>query len=303
MNTHARRTAFTLVELLIVIAIVGLLIAMLLPAIQMTRESARRIRCLNNEHQIGIALAGFEVDRRAFPWGGYKHYSAKVNGHTITADEALNIAWSAFILPKMELDSVYRQLDFKQPITSSPNIDAGQTQLPVFVCPSATRTTPETKRVRTSRGVEFVAYGLSHYGGMYGERIPWKGRTSKIENDPPRGTLIYEKQIRISDILDGTSCTLIVGEDTHWGDGQWISSLNVMDQCGAINDPQITENEIRSDHPGGAQAIFCDGHATFLANETSLEVLAALCTRAGKEIVADINAETLPKTSASASAR
>ena len=77
----------------------------------------------------------------------------------------------------------------------------------------------------------------------------------------------------------------MVSEDSGWVDGQWINGLNVFDQSGAINDPKVTENEMRSDHPGGVNAAFADGHVEFLSDRTDLSIVSALCTRAGGEIV------------------
>ena len=82
---------------------------------------------------------------------------------------------------------------------------------------------------------------------------------------------------------------MIVSEDGGWPDGQWINGRNVFDQAYAINyrppPGEFVENEIRSQHPGGANALFCDGSARFLAEQMKLDTLAAICTRAGGEIV------------------
>jgi prepilin-type processing-associated H-X9-DG protein len=88
-------------------------------------------------------------------------------------------------------------------------------------------------------------------------------------------------------MTDGASQTIIVGEDAGFPDGQWINGLNVFDQAFAINQAPSYENDLHSDHPGGAHALFADGSVHFLKNSLDVRTLAALCTRAGNEIVGD----------------
>jgi prepilin-type processing-associated H-X9-DG protein len=90
----------------------------------------------------------------------------------------------------------------------------------------------------------------------------------------------------LAEVTDGTSQTLILAEDTAWPDGQWINGRNIFDQAFAINAAPAFENDIRSDHPGGANGLLVDGAVRFLAESTDLDVLAAICTRAGGEPVA-----------------
>ncbi|MDZ7620426.1 MAG: DUF1559 domain-containing protein, partial [Patescibacteria group bacterium] len=120
--------------------------------------------------------------------------------------------------------------------------------------------------------------GPCHYGGIFGERI-----TS--QNDPPKGVMLYDQRISIAEIRDGTSNTLAISEDSDFSDGQWINGLNVFDQAYGINQAPASENDIRSNHPGGANGLFCDGSARFLAESMELKTLAAICTRAGGEVV------------------
>lgn len=100
--------------------------------------------------------------------------------------------------------------------------------------------------------------------------------------------MLYDRRVSIREITDGTSTTLIVSEDGGWKDGQWINGRNLFDQAYAINyrppPGQPPENEIRSDHPGGANGAFCDGSARFLSENMDVRVLEAIITRAGGEI-------------------
>jgi prepilin-type processing-associated H-X9-DG protein len=99
--------------------------------------------------------------------------------------------------------------------------------------------------------------------------------------------MIYNRAIRDKQIPDGLARTLIVSEDSGFADGQWINALNVFDQAFPINQAPDFENDIRSEHPGGANALFCDGSARFLDEEMDLETLAGICTRDGRELVDD----------------
>ncbi len=90
------------------------------------------------------------------------------------------------------------------------------------------------------------------------------------------------------------SNTLIVSEDSRFYDGQWINGRNIFDQAYAINEPNppFWENEIRSEHAGGAQGLLADGSVHFLDQQMDLNVLAAFCTRDQREFV-DADAITI----------
>ena len=115
---------FTLVELLVVITIIGILIALLLPAVQAAREAARRISCQNNLHQMGVALHGYHDTLRCFP-------SAYV--------WPIRSFWTGLILNQMEQAPLYDSLEFGLPwdVDGSPNELACATYLSVYRCPSS----------------------------------------------------------------------------------------------------------------------------------------------------------------------
>jgi len=259
------RCGFTLIELLVVVAILGLLIALLLPVVQAAREAARVISCGNNLRQIGVGLHGYHEAHGCFPPGGIE---LRLYWKDLSRRQ---LAWSAFLLPYIQQQALHERIDFGQPFDSQENAPAAAEVLPTYLCPSVPR---------TSNLVE--GRGACDYGGINGQRITGP-------NNPPNGTMLYDRAIRIEEILDGTSTTLVVSEDAAWTDGQWINARNVFDQAYAINyrppPGEYVENEIRSKHPGGANALFCDGSARFLGEHLDLKTLAAICTRAGKEIV------------------
>lgn len=255
-----QRPAFTLVELLVVIGIIGMLVALLLPAVQAAREAARRASCLNNLRQMGIGLHSYHDALGTFPPGGIEPWTPlKPNGR--------QLAWSVFLLPYVEQKPLYDRLDTSKAYDAPENSAAAATVLSIYVCPSV----PGGKKLQSGRGP-------SRYGGIYGERI-------SSPNSPPKGVMLYDRAISIAEISDGTSFTLAVSEDSDFTDGQWINARNVFDQAFAINKAPAFENDIRSKHPGGANALFCDGSARFLAETMDLKPLAAICTRALGEVV------------------
>ena len=255
------RRAATLVELLVAMAIIGLLVALLLPAVQMAREAARRTQCLNHLHQIGVALHQYHSHWNYFPPGGVEWRPWRSTGGE------KQLAWSVYLLPHLEERPLYDALDLNEAFDAPKNADAAATVLRVYLCPS---------NWRKSRRVD--GRGACDYGGIYGERITGP-------NDPPKGTMLYDRPISIPMIRDGTSQTLIVSEDSQFLDGQWINGRNIFDQAFGINAAPPYENDIRSEHPGGANAALCDGSARFLSETIDLRVLAAICTRDGGEVI------------------
>jgi prepilin-type N-terminal cleavage/methylation domain-containing protein len=253
-------TGFTLVELLTVIAVIGVLLSFALPAVNSAREASRRAACANNLHQIGLALQTHHEHRGTFPAGGIEWRPAGDRRQR-------QLSWTVFLLPFLEEQAVYDQLDLRQAFDSPANAAAASQVLPVFVCPSSPRGTTRVE-----------GRGPCDYGGIFGERI-------QGPNNPPKGSMIYDRAFSAADLRDGLSNTLIVAEDTGWPDGQWINGRNIFDQAYAINAAPPFENDIRSQHPGGALAVLADSSVRFLAESLDVKVLGALCTRAGREAI------------------
>ena len=251
------RSAFTLVELLVVIAITAMLVSILLPAVQGARAAARRTQCQNNLRQIGIGLQSHHTTMNAFPvgvteWRGFGG-----------SPERRQIAWSARLLPFVEQQNVFDQLDLETAFDSKENAEAAATILPIYICPSSRR----SDRLVQGRGP-------CDYGGINGERLV-------SPNNPPKGTMLADVAISHEHIQDGISRTIVVAEDSLFEDGQWINGRNIFDQAFPINAAPDWENDIRSEHPGGAYAVRADGSVHFLDEGMEKTVLAALCTRAG----------------------
>ena len=110
---------------------------------------------------------------------------------------------------------------------------------------------------------------------------------SRVENSPPKGVMLIDRAVSIHEITDGTSQTLIVAEDSRWPEGQWINGRNIFDQAFGINQAPEFENDIRSEHPRGANGAFCDGSVRFLSESMDLQVLAAICTRNRGEVFSE----------------
>ncbi len=259
----------TLIELLVVVAIIGLVVALLLPAVQAAREAARRARCQNNLRQIGLALHAYHDNFRCLPVGCVELRVGASPAQLLRKQ----LAWSAYLLPFLEQASVFAQIDLNKPFDSPENKSAAARVLDVYVCPSQ----PRQNYLIDGRAV-------CDYGGMYGERItagPPHFRTAEQRS----GVMIYDRGVPLRRIVDGTSQTIIVGEDTGFGDGQWINGRNIFDQAYGIEKVPtgVYENDLHSEHSRGAFALFCDGSVRFLDSSIELLTLAALCTRAGKE--------------------
>ncbi len=258
-NSWGYRCAFTLVELVIVLAILGLLLGLLLPAVQRVREAARRTACLNNLRQLAIASHHYQANHGHFPVGCTEWRAGGDTGKR-------QLAWSVWLLPMLEQDTVYQQLDLTQGFDSPANASAAATEIAVFQCPSTDMKSASALR------------GRSDYGGIYGERI-------MSPNHPPKGTMLIDRPVRFTEISDGSSNTLLIGEDAGWPDGEWINGRNIFDQAFAINRAPSFENDLRSQHPGGVNVGFADAHVKFLNETMEIELLAAICTRAGGEPV------------------
>ena len=267
------RPGFTLVELLVVVAIVGVLIALLLPAVQAAREAARRAQCLGNFRQIGLALHGYHGMADAFPAGGW----IAAFGRPETAN--MNVGWSAAILPWVEQRGVYDGLNLSFRYNTGVNSTAAHVVLSVYLCPSEPRTTYWNK----APGDPFESADAD-YGGMYGERgLTGPGST----NSPPRGAMIFNRNVSLAEITDGSSATILAGEDPEAINALWAGGHNIFDQSAPINarPPSEFGEELASRHPGGVNALLADGSARFFKQTIDRRVLGALCTRSGGEIL------------------
>lgn len=194
---------FTLIELLVVIAIIAILISLLLPAVQQSREAARRSQCKNNLKQLGLALHNYEGSLKTYPMTNAQNYLPNVQGFSPQAR----------LLPYMEQTNLQKLLDFTKPAFTGPfnNLvpnpqfaTAFATPVPFFLCPSDTAPAQ-------SQGAGGIIYGgnnyMMSYGSGTGANYDLRWRTDGI---------VYENSsARISDVVDGTSNTVFMSESVR----------------------------------------------------------------------------------------
>jgi prepilin-type processing-associated H-X9-DG protein len=198
-----KRAAMTLVELLLVIAILAVLIALLLPAVQRAREAANRASCLNNLKQLGTALHRYHDTRGAFP-----------SGFTVHGTDDLGMGgFGGFIplLPFLEQDSWVRHWDPSQTWYDPPNDAIVSVEVKVFYCPS-NRTHGV---IDTAFMVPFAGRPLPNVAAC--DYLLCKGANGalcEVTQVPPGGRGVFDvnTRTRLTDITDGTSTTFAIGE-------------------------------------------------------------------------------------------
>ncbi len=274
---------FTLVELLVVVAIIGVLVALLLPAVQAARESARRSQCQNNLRQIGLALTAFEGRSGAFPIGCIECKFIQPPEGKPPAEQRF-LSWNIHLLPELEQAALWHALDLHKPSHREPNRTAGGTVVDVFLCPST------VEELRFSPSGLWRGQAFTDYGGLYGVEGPGREAPDDAEQwlaDEWLGVLVYEEAVPAKTIVDGLAYTAAVAEMLRRREPEceWTSGHNVFAQEGSspINGSSQLGNEIGSPHPRGALLAFCDGHVEFVSEQLPQEALNGLITRAGEE--------------------
>jgi prepilin-type N-terminal cleavage/methylation domain-containing protein/prepilin-type processing-associated H-X9-DG protein len=307
-----RRPAFTLVELLVVLAIIGTLITLLLPAIQAAREAARRSSCGNNLRQIGIAMQNHHGAQRVFPKGRGKF--------------PLCFSVHAYLLPYVEEKNLRDLIDFKSPpitfgaFSGVKNEPAAKTPVPMFLCPSDEGAVPEVAFAATNY-VACVGTGLVEYGRLQsGDGVFFDNSkigtqritdgTSKTvafsetllgNNQAVAGTVPNNPQLDVLELSGGSDTTpaaCSAGSGTwsgtrgaKWINGHYGDTLynhyyqpNAKEwDCGnGSHNKGLTSP--RSRHTGGVQVMFCDGHQTFIGDDVEISLWRALATRQGNEV-------------------
>jgi prepilin-type processing-associated H-X9-DG protein/prepilin-type N-terminal cleavage/methylation domain-containing protein len=191
-----RRAAFTLTEVLVVIAIMGALIGLLVPAVQKVREAANRAKCQNNLKQIALAAHSYHGVFDRFPPGATLPPS-RVSALTL-------------VMPHLEQANIYRQFDFSKSASDEPaNAAARAQQVPTFLCPSD----PSQGYYQDSFPPGVIS-GKSNYSANMGASGWWDERdgANHVKDPALSGVFGHNSRTRLSDIRDGSSNTLLFAE-------------------------------------------------------------------------------------------
>lgn len=304
MRSIRTATAFTLVELLVVITIIGILIALLLPAVQAAREAARKMQCSNNLKQIGLAILTYESTNAMLPIG--MNIEAPWKGTSAFAS----------LLPGVEQQALYDQYDFNGRIyPPSKNVSVVCVQIPAFICPSD-----------NAGGRKMGNFARANYAVCCGSKTWWISDTDRTTD----GAFQVNVSKPISAFKDGASNTIVASEiiagldDDNsdksedirglWAEGAGMGSMCythlqtpnssagdvlwfITGQITCVGDTDIpcnntvpgdyagTYSSARSRHSGGVNAAFADGHVSFYGDTVNSLLWQALSTVAGSEPV------------------
>ena len=311
------RRGFTLVELLIVIAIVSVLVALLLPAVQAVREAARRIQCANNLKQVGLAVHGYHAALAALP--------------PSRIDKSGAVAWTVLILPYCEegdqrWDSHRWYYDQGASVAEGDHIRSRQTQ--IYYCPSR-RQADWISSVGDRPDLGWSG-SRPHYAGACGDYACCVGDDLQIDYfgdggngamvvvrppyrytrmQPPRILAPWKSQTRFRDIRDGQSHTILLGEkhaqpgrfgtndpanihatagdsSIYNGDHPWVISRAAgPDQLLAQSPLDEFRAQFGSSHPGVCQFAFCDGSVHAIDTSIPGMVLSLLARRNDGRVV------------------
>lgn len=263
-----RRGAFTLVELLVVIAVIGLLIALLLPAVQAARESARRAQCVNNLKQLGLATHNYEGARGRLP-PGYASDSLATPPPALrdpdTWDAPPGWGWGAFLLRYLEEGSLASGFDPQMPLWAPQHAQAIRAAVPTFLCPSVSG--PNAPFLAEDAAGEpltiagrQVELARSHYVASHGQESCWgecgasltgevftdiyTGATTVVQIDGDAsvvadGPFFRGSRTTFREITDGLSKTIFFGEHSSaLSDKTWVGVVP-----GAFTHPRFTTPE------------------------------------------------------------
>jgi prepilin-type N-terminal cleavage/methylation domain-containing protein/prepilin-type processing-associated H-X9-DG protein len=307
-----RPSGFTLIELLVVIAIIAVLVALLLPAVQAAREAARRVQCVNNLMQIGIAMKNYESAFETLPSG-----VVNPTGPIVDAPKGYHFNWIVQILPYLDARPVYRRFDFNAGVYAPQNGTARAVMLNVLLCPSSSLPV----RMANTGPIDSIGGepALTSYAACHNDlEAPIDAKNT--------GVFYLNSRTRYEDIEDGASNTIFFGEkraedsELGWASGTrstlrnmgWMINSNrktvltpagpVAEADGAIPNPSGPGQTVRvakvaegaatlvvggfdSKHPGGANFGLGDGSVRFIKSTCSPRILQLLGNRADGDLL------------------
>jgi len=289
---QTRRPAFTLVELLVVLAIIGLLVGLLLPAVQAARESGRRTQCQNNLKQIGLALHLYHDALGQLPAGW-------VAGDAATGlpdpEGQPGWGWAAYALPFVEQREFSANfIDYSLPILDAANARAARTMLPLFRCPNSGSEKYYDVLAEDGSGT-LGTVAVAEYVGMFGtlevEDCEGQGPGFQCLGD---GVFYHNSATRFAQVTDGLSNTIFVGErGPRLGYSTWVGAISGAEEAPvrvvgvadhAPNHPTGHFDDFGSGHWGGTHFLFGDGSVKFIHDDIAIPVYQGLSTRAANEL-------------------
>jgi len=216
----ARRRGFTLVELLVVIAIIGILVSLLLPAVQKVREAAAKAKCANNLKQLALAFHTYESANGQFPTGG--------------AGASYLIGWTEKIFPYIEQSPMVQAIAamggvdvvapwrYTDAASGSGDDPLWQTPIPPFICPSSELGTASPDAPKpSSTEPNHRLHSALHYRAVAGSALAGyvKGRknTGALNSNwdmVTSGIVYIRSRTKVVDVSDGTSNTVLFGESS-----------------------------------------------------------------------------------------
>ncbi|MCA9271018.1 MAG: DUF1559 domain-containing protein [Planctomycetales bacterium] len=292
---------------MVVIAIIGILVALLLPAVQAAREAARRMQCSNNLKQIGLALHTYHEANNTLPYGA--NFGSAVGG-----------TWATMILPQLEQQNVYDQFDLTKKIWDPVNEAATKAVIPVYICPSDGKASDALLGGRIQAGSQNAAksmglwyptsMGPTRDGTSPSVSCVYCGETPQVGSFCCANTSDYgpdgvgvmdrysQQPVDFSMIRDGLSNTFMAGEtlprqctfngahNHNFPIAGTTIPLNTFESTDeATNSKWWSGCGFKSAHPGGATFLLCDGSVHFLPDSIDYRLYNELGTRAGGEVV------------------
>ncbi|WP_406697635.1 DUF1559 domain-containing protein [Singulisphaera sp. Ch08] len=320
-RNHRRRPGFTLIELLVVISIIAVLIALLLPAVQAAREAARRIQCINNMKQMGLALHNFESANGCFTPaaidGAFPKLGINVDESGKPLAKLTQHGWVILLLPFAEQTVLYNAYNLKADFRETANSTVIASQLSMMMCPSS----PNPNRFDTNNSGGFKGWRAA--AGDYGPNnsvVNVAINAGFVKPGVYAGVMQANVVRTIAEITDGTSNTLVISEvsgrpdiwrrgnrtvsatpigstdrvyvsGAGWANRESAFGLHGFPADGNGEPPGpchtncVNRNEVFSFHPGGANHVFADGSVHFVKETAGIQVMANLISRAGGEIL------------------